>query len=295
MSNPIILDGKATALQVQKEIAQAVELMVREGRRRPHLAAILVGHNPASETYVNNKVQACKACGFESTVVQLDETITEEALLSEVERLNNDSQVDGFIVQLPLPIHLSEQKVIEAIDYRKDVDGFNPLNMGRLVLGLPGFVPATPKGICELLIRHGVEIKGKHVVIIGRSNIVGKPLANLMLQKTHGNATVTVCHSATQGLEQICRTADILVAAMGRPLFVQPSMVKPGAVVVDVGINRVADERRARGWRLCGDVDFDKVAPMCSYITPVPGGVGPMTISMLMWNTLLATRKEYFS
>lgn len=291
---PIILDGKKTAAQIQQEIAQEVSLMVEAGLKRPHLAAILVGHDGGSETYVANKVQACETCGFESTLIRFEDTISEEALLSEVERLNADVSVDGFIVQLPLPAHISEQKVIEAISYKKDVDGFHPENVGRLALGLPGFVSATPKGIYELLKRNGVETSGKHVVIIGRSNIVGKPLANLMMQKVYGNATVTVCHSATTHLTDICRSADILVAALGQPSFVKAEMVREGAVVVDVGTTRVADASRARGWRLCGDVDFEHVAPKCSYITPVPGGVGPMTICMLMLNTLSAAKKEYF-
>ncbi|MBR1387235.1 MAG: bifunctional 5,10-methylene-tetrahydrofolate dehydrogenase/5,10-methylene-tetrahydrofolate cyclohydrolase [Alloprevotella sp.] len=291
---PIILDGKKTAAAIQQRIAREVELMVQAGCKRPHLAAILVGNDGGSKTYVANKVQACKLCGFESTLIELADTISEAELLAEVQRLNSDASVDGFIVQLPLPKHIDERKVIEAIDYRKDVDGFTTENAGRLALGLPGFLSATPKGIFELLKHYGVETSGKHVVIIGRSNIVGKPLASLMLQKSYANATVTVCHSATEHLADLCRQADILVAAIGRPRFVTSDMVKDGAVVVDVGTTRVPDATRERGWRLCGDVDFDSVAPKCAYITPVPGGVGPMTISMLMLNTLSAAKHEYF-
>lgn len=289
-----LLDGKATAARIKQEIAQEVERMVADGQRRPHLAAVLVGHDGGSETYVKNKVLACEACGFESTLIRYEDNVTEEELLACVARLNADPAVDGFIVQLPLPRHISEQKVIMAIDYRKDVDGFHPINVGRLGAGLPCFVSATPRGIYELLRRNGIETRGKKVVILGRSNIVGKPLATLMMQKPYGDATVTVLHSHSRDIAAECRQADILVAAIGQPEFVTADMVRPGAVVVDVGTTRVPDASRPRGWRLCGDVKFDEVAPLCSYISPVPGGVGPMTICMLMLNTLAAGRKEYY-
>ncbi|MBR1593733.1 MAG: bifunctional methylenetetrahydrofolate dehydrogenase/methenyltetrahydrofolate cyclohydrolase FolD [Alloprevotella sp.] len=295
MEHPIILDGKKTAADIRSEIAAEVENMVTAGGRRPHLAAILVGHDGGSETYVNNKVKACEACGFRSTLLRFEADITEEELLAEVQKLNEDPEVDGFIVQLPLPRHISEQKVVESIDYRKDVDGFHPINVGRLSAGLPGFVSATPKGILELLRRYDVRTSGRHVVILGRSNIVGKPLASLMVQRTYGDATVTICHSHTENLPEMCRTADILVAAIGQPEFVTADMVREGATVVDVGTTRVPDASRPRGFRLCGDVKFDEVAPKCAYITPVPGGVGPMTIAMLMQNTLAAAHREYYN
>ncbi len=289
-----ILDGKATAAQIRKEIAEEVERLVAAGGRRPHLAAVLVGHDGGSETYVNNKVKACKACGFESTLVRYEDSVTEAELLGCIARLNADPDIDGFIVQLPLPHHISEQNVIEAIDYRKDVDGFHPINVGRLAAGLPCFTSATPRGILELLRRYDVRTRGKHCVILGRSNIVGKPLASLMMQKNYGDATVTVCHSHSHDLAAECRRADILVAAIGQPAFVTADMVKPGATVIDVGTTRVPDATRQRGYRLSGDVDFENVAPLCAYITPVPGGVGPMTIAMLMLNTLAAARHEYY-
>ena len=289
-----LIDGKATAAAIKKEIAEEVERIVAAGGRRPHLAAVLVGHDGGSETYVRNKVQACEACGFESSLITYEDDVTEAELLACVDRLNRDEKVDGFIVQLPLPGHIAEQKVIEAIDYRKDVDGFHPINVGRMAIGLPCFVSATPKGIFELLKRYNIATSGKKCVILGRSNIVGKPMAQLMMQKHYGDATVTVCHSHTANIKEECREADILIAAMGRPAFVTADMVKPGAVVIDVGTTRVKDETRARGFRLQGDVDFEAVAPLCSYITPVPGGVGPMTIAMLMLNTLAAGKKEFF-
>lgn len=291
----VLLDGKKTAADIRAEIALEVERMVETGKKRPHLAAILVGHDGGSETYVNNKVKACEACGFRSTLLRFETNITEAELLDEVRKLNEDKEVDGFIVQLPLPHHISEEKVIEAIDYRKDVDGFHPINVGRLAAGLPCFVSATPKGILELLRRYDVRTRSKHVVILGRSNIVGKPLASLMMQRSYGDATVTVCHSHTVNLAEQCRRADILVAAIGQPEFVKADMVREGATVVDVGTTRVPDPSRPRGFRLSGDVMFDEVAPKCSYITPVPGGVGPMTIAMLMQNTLAAARKEYYT
>lgn len=289
-----LIDGKATAAAIKKEIASEVEDIVSKGCKRPHLAAILVGHDGGSETYVKNKVLACEACGFKSTLLRFEDDITEDFLLSQVEKLNNDDDVDGFIVQLPLPKHISEQKVIEAIDYRKDVDGFHPINVGRMSIGLPCYVSATPLGIVTLLKRYGIETSGKKCVVLGRSNIVGKPMAQLMMQKQYGDSTVTVCHSHSATLKEECRQADIIIAAIGRPNFVTADMVKPGAVIIDVGTTRVPDATRKSGFRLNGDVDFDNVAPLCSYITPVPGGVGPMTICSLMKNTLSAGKKEFY-
>ena len=283
-----IIDGKATAAAIKKEIAEEVRQRVGRGEKRPHLAAVLVGHDGGSETYVRNKVLACEACGFESSLIRYEADVTEQELLDCIDRLNQDEAIDGFIVQLPLPPHISEDKIIAAIDYRKDVDGFHPVNVGRMALGMPCFISATPKGIMELLKRYQIQTSGKKCVILGRSNIVGKPMAQLMMQKTYGDATVTVCHSHSQNLKEECRQADIIIAAIGRPGFVTADMVKPGAVIIDVGTTRVPDATRPKGFRLCGDVDFENVAPLCSYITPVPGGVGPMTISMLMLNTLQA-------
>ena len=290
-----LIDGKATAAAIKEEIAAEVERIVARGGRRPHLAAVLVGHDGGSETYVRGKVKACGECGFRSTLIRYEDDVTEEELLGCVARLNADDGVDGFIVQLPLPPHIDEQKIIEAIDYRKDVDGFHPVNVGRMAIGLPCFISATPRGILELLRRYGVETGGKKCVVLGRSNIVGKPMAQLMMQKQYGDATVTVCHSHTRGLAEECRTADILIAAIGRPAFVGPEMVKEGAVVIDVGTTRVPDATKKSGCRLQGDVDFEAVAPRCSLITPVPGGVGPMTICMLMLNTLAAARHDYYA
>ena len=288
-----LIDGKATAAAIKQEIAQEVSEMVARGEKRPHLAAILVGHDGGSETYVAAKVKACEECGFNSTLLRFEDTITEEELLAQVDMLNKDADVDGFIVQLPLPKHIDSQKVIEAVDYRKDVDGFNPVNVGRLSIGLPCFVSATPMGIMDLLDRYKVPTKGKHCVVLGRSNIVGKPVASLMMQKTQpGNATVTVCHSASENLKEICASADILIAAIGSPEFVTADMVKEGATVIDVGTTRVPDATRKSGFKLKGDVKFDEVAPKCSFITPVPGGVGPMTICSLMKNTLLAAKRR---
>lgn len=289
-----LIDGKATAAKIKEEIAQEVELIVAGGGKRPHLAAVLVGHDGGSETYVKNKVLACEACGFKSTLIRYEADITEEELLNCVEKLNNDNDIDGFIVQLPLPKHIDEQKIIEAIDYRKDVDGFHPINVGRMAIGLPCFISATPLGIITLLKRYGIETSGKKCVILGRSNIVGKPMAQLMMQKQYGDATVTVCHSHSKNLKEECLEADIIIAAIGRPDFVTADMVKPGAVIVDVGTTRVPDASRKSGFRLNGDVKFDEVSPLCSYITPVPGGVGPMTICSLMKNTLAAGKKEYY-
>ncbi|MDD6921097.1 MAG: bifunctional methylenetetrahydrofolate dehydrogenase/methenyltetrahydrofolate cyclohydrolase FolD [Bacteroidales bacterium] len=287
-----LIDGKATAATIKAEIAARVEEIIAAGGKRPHLAAILVGHDGGSETYVANKVKACEVCGFKSSLIRFEDDVTEAELLAKVQELNEDDDVDGFIVQLPLPRHISEQKVIEAIDYRKDVDGFHPINVGRMAIGLPCFISATPKGIIELLRRYHIATSGKKCVVLGRSNIVGKPMAQLMMQKQYGDATVTVCHSHSATLADECRAADILIAAIGRPGFVTADMVKPGAVVIDVGTTRVPDASRPKGYRLSGDVDFDAVAPLCSAITPVPGGVGPMTIAMLMTNTLEAARRR---
>ena len=290
-----IIDGKAISEQIKQEIAAEVAERVARGEKRPHLAAILVGHDGGSETYVANKVKACEVCGFTSSLIRFESDVTEEILLAEIERLNQDADVDGFIVQLPLPRHINEQRIIEAIDYRKDVDGFHPINVGRLAIGLPCFVSATPNGILQLLKRYNIETSGKKCVILGRSNIVGKPMATLMMQKAYpGDATVTVCHSRSKDLVKECREADILIAAMGQPNFVKADMVKEGAVVIDVGTTRVPDATRKSGFKLTGDVKFDEVAPKCSYITPVPGGVGPMTIVSLMMNTLLAGTKAIY-
>ncbi len=290
-----IIDGKAVAAAIKKEIAAEVESIIAKGGKRPHLAAILVGHDGGSETYVANKVKACEECGFTSTLIRYEADVTEEELLKKVDELNKDTDVDGFIVQLPLPKHIDEQKVTEAIDYRKDVDGFHPVNAGRLAIGLPCFLSATPNGIMELLARYNIDTKGKRCVVLGRSNIVGKPMANLMMQKQiPGDATVTVCHSHTENIAEECRRADIIIAALGQPHFVKADMVKEGAVVIDVGTTRVPDATRKSGFRLCGDVDYENVAPKCSFITPVPGGVGPMTIVSLMKNTLLAGKREIY-
>lgn len=283
-----IIDGKATAEAIKAEIAEEVRQIVSNGGRAPHLAAILVGHDGGSETYVKNKVLACERCGFESTLVRFEEDVTEEELLQCVDKFNKDESVDGFIVQLPLPKHIDEQKVIEAIDYRKDVDGFNPINVGRMSIGLPCFISATPLGIITLLKRYGINTSGKKCVVLGRSNIVGKPMAQLMMQKQFGDATVTVCHSHTKDIKKECLEADIIIAAIGKPNFLTGDMVKEGAVIVDVGTTRVPDATRKSGFRLNGDVKFDEVAPKSSFITPVPGGVGPMTICSLMKNTLQA-------
>lgn len=290
-----IIDGKAVSTAIKEEIAAEVAEIVKRGGKRPHLAAILVGHDGGSETYVKNKVLACEQCGFTSTLIRFEDDVTEAELLSQVQKLNDDPDIDGFIVQLPLPRHISEQKVIEAIDYRKDVDGFHPINVGRMSIGLPCYISATPNGILQLLKYYNIETSGKKCVVLGRSNIVGKPMAQLMMQKRNpGDATVTVCHSHTRNLKEECREADIIIAAMGQPHFVTADMVKPGAVVIDVGTTRVPDASRKSGYRLCGDVDFDNVAPLCSYITPVPGGVGPMTICSLMKNTLSAGKHEFY-
>ncbi|WP_302422413.1 bifunctional methylenetetrahydrofolate dehydrogenase/methenyltetrahydrofolate cyclohydrolase FolD [uncultured Prevotella sp.] len=287
-----IIDGKATAEAIKAEIAEEVRQIVSNGGRAPHLAAILVGHDGGSETYVKNKVLACERCGFESTLIRFEEDVTEEELLQCVDKFNKDESVDGFIVQLPLPKHIDEQKVIEAIDYRKDVDGFNPINVGRMSIGLPCFISATPLGIITLLKRYGINTSGKKCVVLGRSNIVGKPMAQLMMQKQFGDATVTVCHSHTKDIKKECLEADIIIAAIGKPNFLTGDMVKEGAVIVDVGTTRVPDATRKSGFRLNGDVKYDEVAPKSSFITPVPGGVGPMTICSLMKNTLQAYKTK---
>lgn len=290
----LLIDGKATAAAIKRDIAEEVSRIIAAGGKRPHLAAVLVGHDGGSETYVKNKVLACEQCGFRSSLIRFEADVTEEELLACVDKLNKDEDVDGFIVQLPLPKHIDEQKIVMAIDYRKDVDGFHPVNVGRMAIGLPCFVSATPLGILTLLQHYHIPTSGKKCVILGRSNIVGKPMAQLMMQKRYGDATVTVCHSHSADLRKECAEADIIIAAIGSPEFVKADMVKEGAVVIDVGTTRVPDSTRKSGFKLTGDVAFDEVAPRCSYITPVPGGVGPMTICSLMKNTLAAGKKEYY-
>ncbi len=289
----ILIDGKKTSDQVKAEIAEEVATFVAQGGKRPHLAAVLVGNDGASETYVAGKVKACELVGFKSTLIRYDENTTEEELLNTVDQLNKDEDIDGFIVQLPLPKHISEEKVIESIDPKKDVDGFNPMNVGRMVAGLPAFVSATPFGIMELIRRYHIETKGKNCVVIGRSNIVGRPMSILLSQKGI-DCTVTLCHSHTKNLKEICLGADIIVAALGKIGFLTAEMVKEGAVIIDVGITRVKSDKTKSGFKLLGDVKFDEVAPKCSYITPVPGGVGPMTIASLLHNTLLSAKKEVY-
>ena len=289
-----LIDGKATATAIKKEIAEEVRKIVEAGGKRPHLAAVLVGHDGGSETYGKNKVLACEACGFKSSLIRFESDVTEEELLACVDKLNKDDDVDGFIMQLPLPKHIDEQKIIMAVDYRKDVDGFHPINVGRMSIGLPCFISATPLGMLTLLQHYNIPTSGKKCVILGRSNIVGKPMAQLMMQKQFGDATVTVCHSHSKTLKEECLAADIIIAAIGKPEFVTADMVKEGAVILDVGTTRVPDSSRPSGFKLTGDVKFDEVAPKCSYITPVPGGVGPMTICSLMKNTLAAGKKEYY-
>lgn len=290
-----LLDGKRISDEIKSEIATEVEKIKKEGGKIPRLVAILVGHDGASETYVGHKEKSCNQVGFESQVLRFEDTITEVELLQEIEKLNNDPLVDGFIVQMPLPKHIDEQKVIEAIDPRKDVDGFHPINVGRMVIGLPSYISATPDGIIELLRRYKIETSGKHCVVLGRSNIVGRPIANLLSLKAYpGDCTVTVCHSKTPNIKEFTKNADILIVAMGKAEFVTADMVKEGAVVVDVGITRVKSDKTKSGWKLLGDVKFDEVAPKCSYITPVPGGVGPLTIASLLKNTLRAAKKEIY-
>ena len=284
-----LLDGKATAAQIQEELRQAVQQRKTDGKKIPHLAAILVGNDGGSVSYVTAKVKACEAIGFESTLIRYDETVPEDILLEKVESLNQDRSIDGFIVQLPLPKHIDELKVTQAIDPKKDVDGFHPRNIGNMILNLPGFLPATPAGILELIRRNDIPTEGKNCVIIGRSNIVGTPLSIMLGRNSNpGNCTVTLAHSKTRNLKALCKDADIIIAAIGKPNFVTADMVKDGVVIIDVGTTRVDDASRERGWRLVGDVKFDEVVPKCSYISPVPGGVGPMTIASLMMNTLKA-------
>jgi methylenetetrahydrofolate dehydrogenase (NADP+)/methenyltetrahydrofolate cyclohydrolase len=288
-----LIDGKQTSRTVKDEIALEVKQMVASAKKRPHLAAVLVGNDGGSETYVAAKIKACEEVGFSSTLVRFDEDVSEQELLAAVNKLNKDEDIDGFIVQLPLPSHISEERITEAIDPSKDVDGFHPQNLGRMITGSDAYISATPQGIMELIKRYGIETSGKHVVIIGRSNIVGRPLSILLsLKGKPGDATVTLCHSRTKGLKELCLQADIIVVALGIPEFLKEDMVKEGAVVIDVGTTRVPSSETKSGWRLKGDVDFEKVAPKCSYITPVPGGVGPMTIASLLLNTLKAARKK---
>ncbi|MBS3769126.1 MAG: bifunctional methylenetetrahydrofolate dehydrogenase/methenyltetrahydrofolate cyclohydrolase FolD [Bacteroidales bacterium] len=290
-----LIDGKKLSATLKEEIAREVEEIKQGGGKTPHLVAVLVGNDPASETYVNNKEKACNKVGIESEVIRLEESISQEELLKKVDELNNDPEVDGFIVQLPLPEHIDDQKVIEAVDPKKDVDGFHPVNMGRMVLGLPSYLPATPAGILEMLKRYDIETEGKDCVVLGRSNIVGKPVANLMLQKaTPGNCTVTICHSRTKNLNQVLAKADILIVAMGKMEFVTADMVKEGAVVIDVGIHRIKSDKTKSGWKLKGDVKFEEVKEKASYITPVPGGVGPMTIVSLLRNTIAASQGRIY-
>jgi len=290
-----LIDGKAIAAQIRKEIAEEVQQIKARGGKTPHLAAVLVGHDGGSETYVANKVKMCEEVGFKSTLIRYENNVSEDELLACVDKLNRDADIDGFIVQLPLPKHISEDKVTEAIDYRKDVDGFHPVNVGRMSIGLPCFLSATPSGITELLRRYSIETSGKHCVVLGRSNIVGKPVATLMLQKGYpGDCTVTVCHSRSANLKEMCRCADIIIVALGVPEFLKADMVKEGVVVIDVGTTRLPSSVTKSGYKLTGDVCFNEVAPKCSYITPVPGGVGPMTIISLMSNTLLASKKTLY-
>ncbi len=289
----ILIDGNKVAAEMKQEIAEEVKTIIANGGKAPHLAAVLVGHDGGSETYVAYKIKDCEAVGFKSSLIRYEDDVTENELLAKIEELNNDEDMDGFIVQLPLPKHISEQKVIEAINPKKDVDGFHPANVGRMVIGLPSYVSATPFGIVELLKRYKIETSGKNCVIVGRSNIVGRPLSVLMSQKAV-NATVTVAHSRTENLEEVCRNADILIAAIGVPEFVKGNMVKEGAVVIDVGTTRVKSDLTKSGWKLKGDVLFEEVAERCSYITPVPGGVGPMTRVSLLQNTLLSAKGEIY-
>lgn len=289
-----LIDGKATAKAIKEEIKEAVTKLVQDGRRPPHLAAILVGHDGGSETYVAYKIKDCEEVGFRSSLIRFEDDVKEEVLLEKIRELNNDPELDGFIVQLPLPGHIHEQEVIEAINPSKDVDGFHPVNVGRTVIGLPSFISATPFGIIELLKRYRIDTSGKHCVVVGRSNIVGRPMSILMSQKSI-NATVTVAHSRTKNLEELCASADILIAALGAPGFIKGDMVKEGAVVIDVGTTRVPSSETKSGFRLKGDVVFDEVAPKCSFITPVPGGVGPMTRVSLLSNTLLAAGGNIFT
>ncbi|MFB0925253.1 MAG: tetrahydrofolate dehydrogenase/cyclohydrolase catalytic domain-containing protein [Vicingaceae bacterium] len=286
-----LVSGKEVSNKVKDEIALEVQKLKNNGSKIPHLAAVIVGNDGASQTYVNAKVKACDRVGFDSTLVQLDEDITEDQLLLEIEKLNNNSDIDGYIVQLPLPSHINEQKVTEAVDPEKDVDGFHPVSLGKMLLHLPGFLPATPYGIIEMIKHYNIPTEGKHCVVLGRSHIVGSPMSVLMARKDYpGNCTVTLAHSRTQNLAQVAASADILIVAIGKPEFVTADMVKEGATVIDVGIHRIEDVSKKSGFRLVGDVKFDEVAPKCAFISPVPGGVGPMTIASLLKNTLLAVK-----
>lgn len=292
----IILDGKKISAQIKDEISALVEDIKISGGKQPHLAAVIVGGDGASETYVAHKVKACEQVGFKSTVVRINENVDEKILLEKIDEINDNSDIDGLIVQLPLPRHIHEEKVIERIKLEKDVDGFHPVNVGNLLIDQPGYVSATPNGIMELIKRYNIETSGKHCVILGRSNIVGKPMALLMARKRYpGDATVTICHSRTKDIGALCRQADILIVAMGKAEFVTADMVKEGVVIIDVGITRVRSDKTKSGWKLLGDVKYDEVAPKCSYITPVPGGVGPMTIVSLLNNTLKAAKKEIYN
>ena len=293
--NMIILDGKKTSNDIKDEIATEVKSIISAGGKAPHLSAILVGNDGASETYVNAKVKACEKVGFESTLIKLSENITEEELLFEIEKINNNQDIDGLIVQLPLPIHIDSMKITQAINPKKDVDGFHPFNIGKMVLNLPTYIPATPAGIVELLKRYDVDTSGKHCVVIGRSHIVGSPMSILMSKNNKvGNCTVTLAHSRTRNLKEITKSADILIVALGKPEFVTSDMIKEGVCVIDVGITRVKSDKTKSGWKLLGDVCFEDVKQKSSYITPVPGGVGPMTIAMLLQNTLLSSKGEIF-
>ena len=289
-----ILDGKKTSLAIQEELTKKVKLLTSKGKKPPHLAAILVGDNGASRTYVNAKVKACQRIGFQSSLIELDNNVTEKELIEEVRKLNTNKSVDGFIVQLPLPSHINENKVILSIDPNKDVDGFHPENIGKMTLGMPSFLPATPNGIMELLKRYNIPTEGKQTVVLGRSNIVGTPISILMSRKNYpGNSTVTLAHSRTGNLKQVCLNADILIVAIGIPQFITSEMIKPGAVVIDVGIHREEDSSKKNGFKLLGDVDFANASEKCSFITPVPGGVGPMTIASLLMNTYIANNGKY--
>jgi methylenetetrahydrofolate dehydrogenase (NADP+) / methenyltetrahydrofolate cyclohydrolase len=291
-----IIDGKATADEIKLEIGQEVAKIKAEGGKIPHLVAILVGGNGASETYVANKVKSCEELGFLSTLLRFSDTISEEELIDEIQKVNQNEDMDGLIVQLPLPNHINPDAVMEAIDYRKDVDGFHPINIGRMAKGLPAYISATPQGVLDLLDKYGIETSGKHCVVIGRSQIVGLPMSILMQRNQKiGNCTVTLTHSRTQNIAEVCQQADILIVALGIPEFVKVNFIKPGAVVIDVGLTRVEDPTKKSGFALKGDVKFDEVAPLCSYITPVPKGVGPMTIVSLMKNTLLSARKAIYN
>ncbi len=291
----ILLDGKKVSSQIKEEISGAVSEIRKSGQRAPHLAAMIVGNDGASETYVAHKVKACAQVGFESTIIRLEKDVSEQVVLDKIDEINKNDNIDGLIVQLPLPSHIQEGKIIEKIRFEKDVDGFHPVNAGRLLIDQPCYISATPNGIVELIKRYNLETSGKHCVVLGRSNIVGKPVSVLMARKGYpGDATVTLCHSRTKDLEKICRQADILIVAMGKAEFVTASMVKEGAVVIDVGITRIKSDKTKSGWKLIGDVKFNEVSPKCSYITPVPGGVGPMTIVSLLNNTLKAAKKEIY-